>query len=434
MKLMFRKVLPAGFIVFLSSFFLLNSFAFSDISGHWAEEAVYRWAEKEAVRGLPDGTFRPDANITRAEFVTIINNVMKYENKSDEKYIDVPANEWYAENVAKAVAAGVTVGIGNGRFGPMNLITRQEAAVMIYRAFRMQVKNPNAADKFSDTAHIAPWAKGAVSTLAENGYVSGRPGNKFAPLEYITRAEALKIIDNILSDIAHTPGKYSGAVQKNLLVNTRDVELKDMTINGNLYLSEGIGNGNIILEGVTVKGNILISGGGNSIILNNTTVEGTLYVLKYDGKVRIVARGNTEIKNTQVLSGVKLEEENITAAGFRNVHVVLLKQGEKVILNGDFDDVDINTPGAGVVLEKGSASSMEIRSGGFGTMVELSVNSEIDTVKADAYVAVRGGGTVKNAEIRANMTTFEMVPENYTVYKGVIAIIGGTAVKGGYVS
>ena len=113
---MFRKVLPAGFIVFLSSFFLLNSFAFSDISGHWAEEAVYRWAEKEAVRGLPDGTFRPDANITRAEFVTIINNVMKYENKSDEKYIDVPANEWYAENVAKAVAAGVTVGIGNDRF------------------------------------------------------------------------------------------------------------------------------------------------------------------------------------------------------------------------------------------------------------------------------------------------------------------------------
>jgi len=434
MKLMFRKVFTAAFIIFLFPVFVLNSFAFSDLSGHWAEEVIIKWADKEVVRGLPDGTFRPDAYITRAEFVTVLNNVMKYVNKSDEKFNDVSENDWFAENVAKAVAAGVTVGTGSGGFGPSNLITRQEAAVMIYRAFRMQVKDRNAADKYSDAGQIASWAKDAVSALTENGYVSGRPGNRFAPLDNITRAEALKIIDNILGDIVNTPGGYTGEIEKSLLVNTGDVTLKDMLIDGSLYLSEGVDDGTVVLDGVTVRGDVFVLGGGEGgIILKNTVVEGTMQVMKYDGKAGIVAEGSTEVKNILVLSGVKLREENVTAAGFGNIRVISLKQGEKTVLDGVFDEVELNTEGAGIIIENGSVAALNIGSDAYGTLVEIAENAEVNTMLIGASATVKGNGSVKNAEIKADQVSIEMIPENYRIYKGFTANIGGTETTGDYV-
>ena len=434
MKRLIKRTM-AFCLVFIFSFsFLSSSFAFSDVSGHWAEETIIEWADKGVVKGLPDGTFRPDVNITRAEFVTIINNVMNYVNKSEEKFIDIPENEWYAENVAKAVAAGVTNGIGNNRFGPMNYITRQEAAVMIFRAFKLKVKDGDAFNKFSDAGYVASWAKDAVSALTENNYVSGRPGNKFAPLENITRAEALKIIDNILDDVVGVAGVYSNNASKSLLVNTGEVTLKDMTVEGNLYLAEGIDDGNVVLDGVTVKGDIVVCGGGeNSIILNNTLVEGTLYVTKYDGKIRIVASGNTAINDTQVLSGAKLEEDDVTSTGFGNVQIMAVRQGESIVLDGDFEEVDILAAGVSVTIEDGTVATLNISEGATGVSVEVAENGEVNTLLINAAASVTGNGTIKSAEIKADQVVIDIVPETIKVHKGYSANIGGTVVEGDYV-
>ena len=310
-----KRVISLCLVLLFSAFLVVKTYAiFPDITSHWAEEVIIKWAARGIVKGVPDGSFRPDASITRAEFVTIIDSVMNFVNKSDEQFIDVPSNEWYADKVAKSVAAGVTVGIGNNMFGPSNNITRQEAAVMLYRAFNIQVENQSASDKFVDSNQIALWAKDAVDALVQNKYILGRPGNRFAPNENITRAEALKIIDNILDDIISTSGTYSNNTSKGLLVNTKDVLLKDMIIEGNLYISEGVDDGNVVLDGVVIKGDLVISGGGeNSITLNNTQVEGTMYVIKYDGRIKVLAHGNTVINYSQILSGVKLVEENVTS-------------------------------------------------------------------------------------------------------------------------
>jgi len=100
----------------------------------WAAAAIDKWSTKGIILGT-DGEFRPNDSITRAEFVTIINRVFGFVDKSEETFSDVPATAWYADAIAKAVAAGTVNGDGTGKFNPNNPITCQEAAVIFYRVF-----------------------------------------------------------------------------------------------------------------------------------------------------------------------------------------------------------------------------------------------------------------------------------------------------------
>jgi len=105
-----------------------------------------------------------------------------------------------------------------------------------------------------------------------------------APKDNISRAEAVKLIDNIAGELKNSAGTYTGNVEKNLVVNTGSVILKDMVVNGDLFLAQGIGDGDVTLDNVTVKGRTVVRGGGeNSIIINNSNLEGTLVVIKVGG-------------------------------------------------------------------------------------------------------------------------------------------------------
>lgn len=100
------------------------------------------------------------------------------------------------------------------------------------------------------------------------------------------------------------------------------VTLKDSVITGNLYLTEGIVDGNVLLENVKVGGKIFVNGGGeHSIVLNDSSTAGMI-IGKADGKLRIAAAGTTSLGNVRVRSGVKLEEaEGLTGEGFTQVIV-----------------------------------------------------------------------------------------------------------------
>ncbi|HZK26028.1 MAG TPA: S-layer homology domain-containing protein, partial [Thermoclostridium sp.] len=435
MKRVCKRIIPLCLVLLFSAVFIVSAYAmFKDVASHWAEDIIVNWADKGVVKGMPDGSFKPDANITRAEFITIVDNVMNYANKSEEQFIDVPTNEWYADNVAKAVAAGVTVGIGNNMFDPSNNITRQEAAVMLYRAFNMQVEDQSASDKFADTKLIASWAKDAVNALAENKYILGRPGNRFAPNENITRAETLKIVDNILDDIINTTGTYSKNISKGLLINTADVTLKDMAISGNLYISEGVDNGNVVLDGVTIKGDLVIYGGGeNSITLTNTQVEGTMYVLKYDGKIRIIAQGNTVINDTSIRSGVILEEEGLTSTGFSNLEVISIDPGENITLDGDFDEVIVDAPGVSIHVENGVVATLYISDKAAGASIEVREGGIVNLFDINAASTIKGKGKIDKAEIKANRVSIETEPDLLLIHKNYTANIGGKAREGDYI-
>jgi len=438
----------------------------ADITGHWAADDINQWIAEGIVEGNPDGSFKPDDPVTRAQFAAFINRIFNFQEKSDTKFKDVTGGEWYAQDISKAAAAGFIEGYGDTGIQPEKPVSRQEAAVMLARVFELKARNTNASYKFSDADQIAGWSRDAVSAMLENGYVSGREDNKFAPGDSITRAEAVKMIGNVTGTLKSKPGTYDGVAEGNLVVNTGDVSLKDMTVKGNLYLTQGIGEGNAYLDGVTVNGNTIVRGGGeHSININDSALNGTLIVHKRDGKIRVVAKGSTDIAGVEMKSGGTLEEDGVTGKGFVNLQTSgTITGGQLITVKGDFSSILLDASrvnvrildgnidklavkegaaGAAVKMENGSIRELTVddkanlaAAGGkinnlvigtkaAGSIIQADKNAQLELLTANANVTVKGEGKISSANINTNGVTMDQKPDNLNIKEGMTANIAG---------
>ena len=163
----------------------------------WAREAIEYLYNAEVVNGNPDGTFAPDNNVTRAEFIKMVIAAMGIGDvEGANPFDDVKAGEWYAPYVARAYSAGLTNGDGSGNFYPNALITREDMAVILYRA--LDVKEEGKLS-FTDANLISDYAKDAVGYFATKGIVNGYADGSFGPQNNATRAETATIIYRIMS-------------------------------------------------------------------------------------------------------------------------------------------------------------------------------------------------------------------------------------------
>ena len=167
----------------------------SDIGGHWAEDKIIKWIDMGLINGYPDGTFQPDKSITRAEFAAMVNRAANYTALAIISFADVKPSDWYYRDISKAVAAGYVTGYEDYAFRPKNLITRQEAAVIIARVMKLDT---TAADisGLKDGEAIPRWARSAVVAVVANGYMKGYPDGTFHGNRPISRAEAVVSLDN----------------------------------------------------------------------------------------------------------------------------------------------------------------------------------------------------------------------------------------------
>ena len=178
-----------------------NQSDFRDLMGYgWAEEAISALAERGILTGDGDGLFRPQDSISREEFAAVLVKAFGIEaEKTESKFSDVPGNSWCASYVETAAEAGIVRGIGEGRFGMGEPITRQDMAVMLFRA--VQKTNLTGGETkltFADAEEIAPYAAEAVTQLSGTGVFGGKENGRFAPLDFTTRAEAAVVIFRIL--------------------------------------------------------------------------------------------------------------------------------------------------------------------------------------------------------------------------------------------
>lgn len=167
----------------------------ADIAGHWAAGSITKLVNSKAITGYPDNTFRPDNNISRAEFATILVKVFKLSAKDGKVFGDTEKH-WAKDSISTAQAYGIINGYSEWSFGPDDNITREQMAVMIVKAAGL--KPAESTKNFSDKAQISSWAKAAVDTAVANGIMSGYPDNTFKPLATATRAEAATIFANIM--------------------------------------------------------------------------------------------------------------------------------------------------------------------------------------------------------------------------------------------
>jgi hypothetical protein len=177
---------------------------FSDLSGHWGQQQIADLVARGVLAGMTPTEFMPDANITRAQFATMLDRILNIgpPQQAGPAFGDVASGAWYYDNVSAAVYAGLVSGYSNGLFGPDDPVTREQMAVMVARALMSQLKitGPDQATvsailaKFQDQQEISGWAGTGVALVVQQGIIHGRTSATFAPQVNATRTEAAVMI------------------------------------------------------------------------------------------------------------------------------------------------------------------------------------------------------------------------------------------------
>lgn len=264
----------------------------TDIQGHWAQNTINKWVDKGDISGYPDGTFRPNNMITRAEFVVLVNNAMGYSKSGYAYFSDVPNHYWGKNAIQTGVAAGYISGDGDGIFRPNDPVTRQEAAAMISRILGLK-QNDSRAYRYTDSYAISNWAKGVVGAVSEAGIMAGYPDGSFGPNKVLTRAEAVLALDKTMNYKPGDKEEDKEETKKEDMLLTQS-KLEDTTVTGDLTISDRLGTKTITLEDVTVKGKLIVDGGGE-IILKDCNIKEMVMDQK---DTAVKASGKTTVEKT----------------------------------------------------------------------------------------------------------------------------------------
>lgn len=378
----------------------------SDINDHWAREEIEEFCGYGIINGYSDGTFKPNNMVTRAEFITMIDNLFKFETEDENYFNDVVESDWYSQQVSKASAEGIIKGYNN-EFRPNDSISRQEAAVVLTKAFKLSSESETSME-FADGNQISDWARSYMKALVESGYMKGRGENMLAPLENLTRAEALVLLSNIAGDIIQEPGTYTESHDGNLFIAVRDVVIENEVINGNLYIAQGVGDGDVTLNNITVKGELVVLGGGeNSISINNTSI-GKLIVVKMGGKIRIVTEGTTSIALAELRSGATLVENGGEGTGFEDIEIIIIEKGQELNLDGEFDEVVVNISSESNVPEdEDTPVAPDVFTESF-VEINVSEGSSLDEVNILGADSVTLSGEIGKVEVNGEVGDIEV--------------------------
>ena len=310
---------------------VVSAAQYNDTEGHWAESYINTWSGYGVIQG-DGGYFRPDDAITRAEVAQVTDNVISYEKIADNMFTDVSTTDWFADAVLKLVAAGTLTGNGDGTMTPNNYMTREEAMTMLARAYGLTVENTQAGiTQYTDYQNISDYATGYVGAMTAAGYVGGYEDGTIRPKDYISRAEFVKIIDNMIKLYITEPGSYgpeyvggivmiktggvtlNGIVAGGVVVSPQvsgDVTITGSQISGDIVnLSEKANvtsnTGNVTNPSATTKPNNIVIGGGGSGGGGNGGGPASLTVKFHYGE------NYGTVKTRSVTKGKKLSESSV---------------------------------------------------------------------------------------------------------------------------
>ena len=257
----------------------------------WYADAVSAAVDNGLLYGKSATIIDPNGDMTRAEMAAIINRSFGCYVKADiSKYTDVSKSKWYYDDVAMAVQMGTYNGRSSSAMAPDAPISRQEAMTVVARALELDYDSYSKTDlsAFSDRSEISNWALPYVRAMVGADYIHGR-GKVLAPLDNITRAEFAQIFHNIIGSYITVKGSYDKDIKGSVLIRTDDVELKNLTVDGDLIIGCGAADGKIVLDNVTVKGRLLVWGGGTkAVYCNNATQMPAVVVARVDDAVKVI--------------------------------------------------------------------------------------------------------------------------------------------------
>ena len=367
-----RKVLALLLTLALIVGALPSAFAagtgYSDVpAGHWANDVIAKWSGDAygVLQGNDDGTFAPSRGLTLGELATILSKTFGYTERVSAEV--TPA--WADEHVEKAVAARIIAKADT--IDASVPVTREQAVGYIALAYNVAPAAGNTT--FADDASIGAEYKPYVNAFQKLGYVAGKGGGVFDPKADYTRAEAMQVIENTTAEIVDA--SVSGQVYaKNLVVRKSGVTVKDTTVNSNLIVGQGVGDGEVTLDNVNIGGSLIAYGGGsNSItVKGDDAIASAIADKPYGEAVHL----NGNFGTITVTDGTKL---------------ILTGKAERIVLLGN-NESTLTGATVGSVEANGDNGKLVVNGG--GTVYAVTVNAN--------KVVVSGSGTVKTANVTAN--------------------------------
>ena len=280
--------------------------SFDDISGHWAESYIEKAIDYGFVNGYEDGTFKPDAPITRAEFTTMFNGALENKAEADIDFTDVTEDDWFYEDISRGVAASFINGYSDTEFAPGRNITRQEAAVMISRIVPSAGENATL-KVFGDYGDVAVWAEDAFSSIVAKGYIGGYDDGNLHPGDNLTRAQAAKLMTDIIES--------ENIISRNQTVVLPGVTLRDTIYTNQISVGEDVEDGDVMISNCVILGTLNVEGGGTEDNGGGVTIRDSrvskAVVHRNSQPVSVRAEGETTVLDTELTEEPYLSEGNL---------------------------------------------------------------------------------------------------------------------------
>lgn len=383
---------------------------FKDTKGHWAEQNIESAATQGIIKGYSDGRFKPDAHVTRAEFVSMLNRALGNTASADSGFTDVKSKDWYYFDVQKGVTAGYVDGFNDRTFRPNKNITRQEAAVMLSRLVPTYGYGTSLS-RYTDYRSVADWASGAMARMSGKGYISGYTDGKIHPLDPLTRAQAAKIITEIVSK--------ERIETSDPTVKRDGTKLSGRIYSNNVTIHKDLDDGSVSLDNCVILGKLIVQGGGEeSVTVSNSRIVNAL-VNRSAGRVRLLAKGETAILETSCSGEYELETASLSGdeygPGFVTVGVSGSSGGT---LSGSFPHVSVDGSQVDLKLLSGTISTLDVKSAGRRSNITVESKASVSQANVHGETYFHGAGTIQDMQVYAKGVTYETKPKKWTIQSG----------------
>lgn len=393
-----KKRILSVFLAFclVLTLFPMAAFAvsFDDTQGHWGKASIDRWAGYGVLNG-DKGHFNPNGQMTRAQFAQMLANMLGYTEKAPNTFPDVKGDAWYAEAILKLKAAGVILGDNNGNANPNKPITRQEAAVMLCRAFHIDTSAYQNIP-FADAGKVQSWARGAVAALAAKGMINGVGGNNFAPQNNINRAAVAQMADNMISHYVTgnetVTGKVDGLV---VVAGNANVTFQNAEVAENILVAPKGKNATVALSGTTKASDVVLEGEGSKVTVGQTASADTVSMAAPRTAAEVAGKANTvstekEAQNAEVTVSQKGTVANVEVAGANN----------KVSVSGTVKKVDVESTGSNASVTTAEGAKVEAVTTNASKTTVSGASNTVGTVTAGSGATgakvTTGGAKVEN--------------------------------------
>jgi len=423
--------LLSAMLAFVMALSLLPAAIVPASAASWMEPYLEKLVSWGVMRGDSTGDLHPDRTLTRGEFVVLVNRAFGYDDTSASvPFRDVKAADWYYDDINIGYTTGYFNGTSKNTASPKNHVTREQAAVLLGRNLVLD-DDPGASLDFTDSNSLSNYSRGLIRSSVVEGILSGYGDGSFRPKQSITRGQMAVLLVNAIGTPVNKSGTQTlGGVYGNVTISTSGVTLKDTTIAGNLYITGGLGLGDVTLENVNVLGKIVVCGAGesekgkNSVILRGVTAPTLILDNLANNIVSVRAEGSTKINNTSIRTPSYVEDATDDNYGFTSIRVEG-EDGTALSAAGNLKEIVTVSPKSTVTMAKGSVRSLTVDEAAAGSTVSVLGGAAVKTLNLDTGTTVTGKGDVDQMNVNTSGTKTEMLPDTIVVRPGINANING---------